>query len=124
MIRQINFSTEASEVAEYCEEYIKLWDDEWSKPSHKHHKSAAGNNQGRLNSIILKQVNAYKDITQSEIGQVLKEAQTAQLTHPVPILRAKEIEKWSSSPDYAKLLQNGKVGYNDSSENKRGWRNW
>ncbi len=75
-------------------------------------------------SAFMEQVNAYKDITQSEIGQVLKEAQTAQLTHPVPILRAKEIEKWSSSPDYAKLLQNGKVGYNDSSENKRGWRNW
>ena len=75
-------------------------------------------------SAFMEQVNAYKDMTQTELGQMLQEAQTSQLSHPVPILRAKEIERWSSSPNYAQLLQNGKVGYNNKGENKRGWRNW
>ena len=75
-------------------------------------------------SAFMEQVKAYKEVTQSDLGQMLQEAQTSQLTHPVPILRAKEIEKWATSPNYAQLLHNGKIGYNNEGENKRGWRNW
>ncbi|WP_333296061.1 hypothetical protein [Microcoleus sp. K1-B1] len=35
---------------------------------------------------------------------MLKQAQTAQLSHPVPVLRAREIDRWASSKDYESLL--------------------
>ena len=35
---------------------------------------------------------------------MLKQAQAAQLSHPVPVLRAREIDRWASSKDYEFLL--------------------
>ncbi|MEA5578421.1 M48 family metallopeptidase [Anabaena sp. UHCC 0451] len=70
------------------------------------------------------QARAYDDISKTELGEMVKEARTAQLSHPVPVLRAREIDRWSSSLDYQKLLQNH--GFKDKSEiaPKGGWRNW
>ncbi|MBD2179707.1 M48 family metallopeptidase [Planktothrix sp. FACHB-1355] len=74
---------------------------------------------------FLAQARAYDDISNSELGEMLKEAQTAGLTHPVPVLRAREIDRWASSKEYQTLLQNpGKQGYNDKASPKGGWRNW
>ena len=73
---------------------------------------------------FLAQARAYDDISSTELGEMLKEAQTASLTHPVPVLRAREIDRWASSKDYQNLLQNsGKSAYNTKAP-KGGWRNW
>ncbi len=74
---------------------------------------------------FLEQARAYDDISNSELGEMLKQAQTAGLTHPVPVLRAREIDRWASSKEYNSLLQNnGKSDYNSKASPKGGWRNW
>ncbi len=55
---------------------------------------------------FLAQARAYDDISNDQLGEMLKQAMTAQLTHPVPVLRAREIDRWSSSQAYQALLQN------------------
>ncbi|MGD1806389.1 M48 family metallopeptidase [Dapis sp. BLCC M126] len=72
---------------------------------------------------FLAQARAYNEFANTELGEVLREVQTAQLTHPLPVLRAKEIDKWASSKKYQDLLQSfAKDVYNNKS--KGGWRNW
>ncbi|BDA73212.1 hypothetical protein RIVM261_014580 [Rivularia sp. IAM M-261] len=74
---------------------------------------------------FIAQARDYDDISKTEIGETFKAARTAQLTHPVPVLRAREIDRWSSSKEYQKLLQNyTKVDYNNEVAPKGGWRNW
>lgn len=73
---------------------------------------------------FIAQARAYDDISNSELGELLKSAQTAQLTHPVPVLRAREIDKWASSQAYQSLLQPTSIGYNEKVASKGGWRNW
>ncbi|WP_199249492.1 M48 family metallopeptidase [[Phormidium] sp. ETS-05] len=73
---------------------------------------------------FLAQARAYDKISSSAIGQMLQEAQTAQLTHPLPVLRAREIDIWASSKEYESLLQNQKNVYNGKSNPKGEWRNW
>ncbi|MGB3536010.1 MAG: M48 family metallopeptidase [Microcoleaceae cyanobacterium] len=74
---------------------------------------------------FLDQARAYDQMSQTELGELLKEAQTAQLTHPLPVLRAREVDRWASSPDYQKLLQGDRMVYNSEVENTQGgWRNW
>ena len=73
---------------------------------------------------FLAQARAYDDISSNELGEILKQAQTTQLTHPVPVLRAREIDRWASSRDYQSLLQNGEMQYNSKAAPKGGWRNW
>ncbi|MDY6937190.1 MAG: M48 family metallopeptidase [Cyanobacteriota bacterium] len=73
---------------------------------------------------FLAQARAYDDISDDRLGDMLKQAQTEQLTHPVPVLRAREIDRWASSPDYQSLLKCGASGYNGEVTSKGGWRNW
>ncbi len=73
---------------------------------------------------FLAQARAYDNISNNEIGEMLKQAQTSALTHPVPVLRAREIDRWASSKDYQLLLQNGENVYNGKASPKGGWRNW
>lgn len=54
---------------------------------------------------FLEQARSYEAIGLDEMGQLLKQVQTARLSHPVPVLRAKEIDRWASSADYQTLLQ-------------------
>ncbi|WP_333070532.1 MULTISPECIES: hypothetical protein [unclassified Microcoleus] len=58
-----------------------------------------------------------------QLGEMLKQAQTAQLSHPVTVLRAREIDRWASSKDCESLVQNRSVCY-DGETQKGGWRNW
>jgi Zn-dependent protease with chaperone function len=58
------------------------------------------------------QARAYDDISKTELGEMVKVARTAQLSHPVPVLRAREIDRWACSQEYQSLLE------------KDGWRNW
>jgi Zn-dependent protease with chaperone function len=73
---------------------------------------------------FIDQARAYDAISNTELGEMLKSAQTAQLTHPVPVLRAREIDRWASSQTYQSLLQRQKNGYNDKVAPQGGWRNW
>ncbi len=74
---------------------------------------------------FIAQARAYDEISKNELGELVKAARTAQLTHPVPVLRAREIDRWASSKEYQKLLQNHKVGgYNNQVASAGGWRNW
>ncbi|MBD1869888.1 M48 family metallopeptidase [Cyanobacteria bacterium FACHB-471] len=73
---------------------------------------------------FLAQARSYDDISDSELGELLKQAQTAQLTHPVPVLRAREIDRWAGSQTYQSLLQNRTIGYNGKAKPEGGWRNW
>lgn len=73
---------------------------------------------------FLAQARSYDDINLDEMGKALKQMQTARLTHPVPVLRAREIDRWSTSQDYQSLLQQRTISYNGTAEAKGGWRNW
>ncbi len=73
---------------------------------------------------FIEQARAYDDISNNELGEMVKAARTAQLTHPVPVLRAREIDRWASSKDYEKLLHLSKIEYNDEVATKGRWRNW
>ncbi|MFM7447664.1 MAG: M48 family metallopeptidase [Leptolyngbyaceae cyanobacterium] len=73
---------------------------------------------------FLAQARSYEEISNTQLGDLLKQVKTAELTHPVPVLRAKEIDRWASSRDYQALLQNRPVQYDSKTEVKGGWRNW
>ncbi|WP_071828043.1 M48 family metallopeptidase [Geminocystis sp. NIES-3709] len=73
---------------------------------------------------FMEQVKEYQNMGNTEIGRMLQEMQTQQLTHPIPIIRAKEIENWSRSSKYYELLKKDKISYNSEDENSGGWRNW
>ncbi|MDJ0730408.1 MAG: M48 family metallopeptidase [Crocosphaera sp.] len=73
---------------------------------------------------FIQQARDYEAISNTVLGEMLKQAQTEQLTHPVPVLRAKEIDRWASSQDYHHLLEQGKTEYNQKARAKGGWRNW
>ena len=74
---------------------------------------------------FLAQARAYDDLSSTQLGDMLKQAQTAQLSHPVPVLRAKEIDRSASSKDYEFLLGGKRsVCYYREANTKGGWRNW
>lgn len=73
---------------------------------------------------FLAQARAYEEIGSSGFGKMLQSSQTEQLTHPVPVLRAKEIDLWSQTDNYQCLLNNPTMRYDDPATNKGGWRNW
>lgn len=78
---------------------------------------------------FLEQARSYDNVSSSELGELLKQAQTSQLTHPVPVLRAREIERWAGSQTYQALLQKRPIDYNSEADqsgdaHQGGWRNW
>lgn len=73
---------------------------------------------------FLAQARSYEEISIDDMGRMLKQMQTARLTHPVPVLRAKEVDRWASSQDYQTLLQQRSMAYNNKADVKGGWRNW
>ncbi len=73
---------------------------------------------------FLAQARAYEEIGSSDFGKMLQSSQTEQLTHPVPVLRAKEIDLWSQTDNYQCLLKNPTMRYDGLATNKGGWRNW
>ncbi|MGL6345136.1 MAG: M48 family metallopeptidase [Waterburya sp.] len=69
---------------------------------------------------FIEQAKAYDSIGTDSLGEMLQAAQTAQLTHPVPVIRAREIERWASSAEYQSILNQRQSG----TEKKLGWSNW
>jgi Zn-dependent protease with chaperone function len=70
------------------------------------------------------QARAYDDISKTELGEMVKSARTAQLSHPVPVLRAREIDRWAGSQEYQKLVQNHGINHKSETISQGGWRNW
>ncbi|MEO0768744.1 MAG: M48 family metallopeptidase [Cyanobacteria bacterium J06649_4] len=78
---------------------------------------------------FIDQAKAYDAISESEIGEMLKRMKTDELSHPVPVLRAREIDRWAATPDYQTLLHKRPVSVaarasDDRAEKPRGWLNW
>ena len=73
---------------------------------------------------FIEQARAYDAAGETELGEMLKTSQTAQLTHPVPVIRAREIDRWASSNQYQTLMQLREKDYNDKADTKGKWRNW
>jgi Zn-dependent protease with chaperone function len=73
---------------------------------------------------FLAQARDYEAIGQDQLGALLKQATTAQLTHPVPVLRAKEIDRWASSQEYHALLQTRPTQLQQETRAASGWPNW
>ncbi|WP_373547809.1 M48 family metallopeptidase [Chamaesiphon sp.] len=73
---------------------------------------------------FLAQARAYEAIGNTSFGKMLTASQTEQLSHPVPVLRAKEIDLWSQTDNYQSLLNNPSMRYDKQAINTAGWRNW
>lgn len=71
---------------------------------------------------FIEQARAYDQMSTSQLGELLKNAQTQQLSHPVPVIRAQAIDRWASSVEYQNLLERHQSSYNNQAEGK--WRNW
>lgn len=54
---------------------------------------------------FLEQARAYDKASSSGMGWYIRNAQMRQLSHPLPVLRAREIDEWSRSLDYRNLLK-------------------
>lgn len=53
---------------------------------------------------FLEQARSYEKASSSPVGWYLRNAQTRQLSHPLPVMRAREIDEWSRSREYRGLL--------------------
>lgn len=53
---------------------------------------------------FLEQARSYDKASSNPVGWYIRNAQTRQLSHPLPVLRAREIDEWSRSQDYKSLL--------------------
>ncbi len=73
---------------------------------------------------FIEQARDYDAISETQLGEMLKTAHTEQLSHPVPVLRAREIDRWASSPEYDHLLKHCQKDYNQKADPSGGWRNW
>jgi Zn-dependent protease with chaperone function len=83
---------------------------------------------------FIAQARAYDRASKTDLGGMLREMQTSQLTHPLPVLRAREIDRWAGTAAYQNLLGQNLVvnqpgmGYTSSAterkSNKGEWWNW
>lgn len=73
---------------------------------------------------FIDQARSYDAISESETGEMLKRLKTDDLSHPVPVLRAREIDRWASTPSYQALLSNRPLVNEPESKRVGGWRNW
>jgi Zn-dependent protease with chaperone function len=73
---------------------------------------------------FIEQARAYDAVDQTQLGELLKQAQTTQLTHPVPVIRAREIDRWASSLDYQNIFKNRQLNYSQKAKERVRWSNW
>jgi Zn-dependent protease with chaperone function len=53
---------------------------------------------------FLDQARSYDEATASPLGTFLKTSQNRYLSHPLPVMRAREIDRWALQTQYRKLL--------------------
>ncbi len=73
---------------------------------------------------FIDQAREYDLASQTDLGRTFRQMQTAQLSHPLPVLRAREVDRWAKSPDYQGLLFRKSVRYTEEVKNKGEWWNW
>lgn len=54
---------------------------------------------------FLDQARSYDLASGTELGRAIEQMQTAPLSHPLPVLRAREIDRWARGSTYRGLLQ-------------------
>lgn len=65
---------------------------------------------GELNvDAFLEQARSYEEATSSPMGWYLRNAQTRALSHPLPVLRAREVDRWAKSEQCRKLMGSGGI---------------
>ena len=52
---------------------------------------------------FLQQARAYDQVS-DDLSSLLKSVRTAELTHPLPVLRAREIDRWAKNEEYQALI--------------------
>ena len=53
---------------------------------------------------FLDQARSYDEATASPLGTFLKSSQNRFSSHPLPVMRAREIDRWALGPTYQRLL--------------------
>jgi len=53
---------------------------------------------------FLQQARSYDEASNSMLGWYIRNAQTRALSHPLPVMRAREVDRWSQSAQYKSLL--------------------
>jgi Zn-dependent protease with chaperone function len=69
---------------------------------------------------FIEQAKAYDAVRDNGLGEMMQTVQNAQLTHPVPVIRAREIDRWASSAEYQAILEKRQL----KDDSQGGWRNW
>jgi len=54
---------------------------------------------------FLEQARSYDKAASNPVGWYIRNAQTRELSHPLPVMRAREIDEWSRSQEYKTLMQ-------------------
>lgn len=54
---------------------------------------------------FLEQARSYDKAASNPVGWYIRNAQTRELSHPLPVMRAREVDEWSRSQEYRTLLQ-------------------
>eukprot|EP00899_Mesostigma_viride_P003773 jgi/Mesvir1/13397/Mv16486-RA.1 len=57
---------------------------------------------------FLQQARSYDEASSSPLGWYLRNAHTRQLSHPLPVMRAREIDAWSRGEQYQGILRTGR----------------
>lgn len=53
---------------------------------------------------FLDQARSYDEATAGPLGTFLRSSQNRYLSHPLPVLRAREVDRWANSAQYKTLL--------------------
>jgi Zn-dependent protease with chaperone function len=64
-------------------------------------------NQLNVDAFVA-QARSY-EVEQDDFSRAWKNFQTHQLTHPLPVLRARELDRWANTPAYQQLLKSKKL---------------
>ncbi|PWZ30109.1 Protease HtpX [Zea mays] len=54
---------------------------------------------------FLEQARSYDKAASNPVGWYIRNAQTRELSHPLPVMRAREIDEWSRSQEYKTVMQ-------------------
>lgn len=73
---------------------------------------------------FIAQARAYKTASQSNLGEMLQEMQTAQRSHPLPVLRAQEIDRWAGTGEYQNLVEKRSTVSYTKFQTTGEWWNW
>lgn len=62
---------------------------------------------------FIEQARMFDQSSNTELGEYFKTMQIEQLSHPLPVLRAREVDRWSNSFEYEALTKEGRSSYNN-----------